>query len=127
MTKSGVDILDKLARGYSSKRKYRRWPCHVFFTLLDCGIYVAYMMQKMTGDSQDTQHSFKKELAYELALPLVRQRSRVTSLHNPTVKEAMKAVGIKVDIEITHRQPIGQSRCAFCHTGSRKLVAHPFV
>jgi hypothetical protein len=54
MTKSSVDTLEKLVRGYNSKRKYRRWPCHVFFTLLDCSIYVAYMMQKMTSGSQDS-------------------------------------------------------------------------
>ncbi len=56
------------------------------------------MMQKMASGSQDLHYSFKKELAYELALPLVEHRSKVTSLCSPAVKDAMKVVGMKVDI-----------------------------
>lgn len=33
----------------SSKRKYRRWPVHVFFTLVDFGVYVAFQMYVPTA------------------------------------------------------------------------------
>jgi hypothetical protein len=58
-----------------------------------------------------THYSFKKELAYELALPLVERRSKVKSLRSPAVKDAMKAVGIEVDIiEMARRQVVAQGR-----------------
>ena len=37
-TKGGVDNLDKLARGYSSKGKCRRWPYSDGFALVDVGV-----------------------------------------------------------------------------------------
>jgi hypothetical protein len=113
-TKSGVDILDKLVRGYSSKRKYRRWPCHVFFTLVDCSVYVAYMMRKLTTENQEGHYFFKVELAYELVLPLVRCRSEMPCLRS-WVKEAMKLVGVQPMSAPHSSHPGGTvGRCAFC-------------
>jgi hypothetical protein len=112
-TKSGVDILDKLVRIYSSKRKYRRWPCHIFFTLVDCSVYVAYLMQKNVHESQESHYTFKKELAYELAFPLIRCRSKIRSLRS-TVKDAMKMIGIQA-VLVPEIQPSNHiRRCAFC-------------
>ena len=56
-TKSGVDTLDKIIRGYSSKRKYRRWPVHVFFTLVDCSVYVAFQLFKQQELEHVTMHA----------------------------------------------------------------------
>lgn len=59
-TKSGVDTLDKIVRGYSSKRKYRRWPCHVFFTLLDCSIYASYLLWKASTGEKESHFEFER-------------------------------------------------------------------
>ena len=34
-TKSGVDILDRMVRTYTSKRMTRRWPVVLFYNMLD--------------------------------------------------------------------------------------------
>jgi hypothetical protein len=109
-TKSGVDTLDKIVRGYSSKRKYRRWPPHVYFTLLDCSVYVAFHMRR--NDSSDDHYTFKKELAYEMALPLVRKRAQLQSLRSG-VATAMKMMGVFPPLA-TLQKPCGTSRCAYC-------------
>ena len=91
-TKSGVDTLDKVIRGYSSKRKYRRWPCHIFFTLMDCAVFIAHNMPFPQNDLE-SHYEFKKNLAYELAMPLVKHRATFPKLRT-SVKEAMKNVGL---------------------------------
>jgi hypothetical protein len=111
VTKSGVDRLDKLVRGYSSKRKNRRWPCHVFFTLMDCCVYVAYNLM-CQGETSESHYTFKKELAYELALPFVRSRAELSVLRGP-VKDAMKMVGVNPIVQ-EMPQATGKRRCAFC-------------
>ena len=79
-TKSGVDTLDKLVRGYSSKQKYQYWPCHIFFMLTDCSIHVAYKIHQMVNGSEESHYHFKKVLSYELVLPLVHCRAQISGL-----------------------------------------------
>ncbi len=50
-TKDGVDNLDKLARGFRSKRKSRRWLCSVFFTLADVGTVAAQCSMMDKGET----------------------------------------------------------------------------
>ena len=112
-TKSGVDTLDKLVRGYSSKRKYRRWPCHVFFCLVDCAVYVSFLMSTYTSDCHESHLDWKKELAYELTLPFVHRRSQLQGLRS-TVKIAMDMVGVSTcgnnDSAINREK----GRCSVC-------------
>ena len=114
-TKSGVDTLDKVVRGYSSKRKYSRWPCHVFFTLCDCAVYFAYNMMKSTSVScTESHYEFKRNLAYELAMPFVKQRMIIPGLKF-SVKSAISAVGLQFEKprpQSTVRG--GQGRCHLC-------------
>ena len=116
-TKSGVDTLDKLVRTYSSKRKYRRWPVHIFFTLVDCAAYVGYrMFREQNGNEDETHYHFKKNLAYELCMPFVQTRSELPGLQK-TVKETMQRVGV-VEPAVRPTQPrVGQhtqGRCTHC-------------
>ena len=97
-TESGVDSLSKLVRGYISKRKYRRWPCSIFFTLVDCATYVAFKMFNFISYSNDSHYNFRKELAYELVLPLVSQRSGLSGLRASS-KEARRLIGVYVNME----------------------------
>ena len=113
-TKSGVDTLDKLVRGYSSKRKYRRWPCHVFFCLVDCAVYVSYVMATNTTAFQESHYDWRKELAYELTLPLVRRRSQMPGLRS-TIKLAMSMIGVDdTSSSSASAMPRGKSRCSAC-------------
>ena len=114
-TKSGVDTLDKLVRMYSSERIYRRWPVHVFFTLVDCAIYVAYLMHRQAHESDESHYSFRKTLAYNLCIPLIQRRCRLPVLRQ-SVKNAMHTMNI---LDATASAPVvrrnvAQGRCAFC-------------
>ena len=42
--KAGVDTLDQVVRGYSCRRKCRRWPFTMFCNLLDIATYNAYIL-----------------------------------------------------------------------------------
>ena len=82
--------------------------------LTDYSIYVAYMMQKMMNNNQESHYSFKKELSYELVMPLVHRRAQIRGLRS-SVKEAMKLVGIEIIIpQVQERRLGGASRCTFC-------------
>lgn len=118
-SKSGVDTLDKLVRTYSSKRKYRRWPVHVFFTLIDCGVYVGYKMCSQEAEDQESHYAFKKALAYELCLPLIRRRSLIRGLRK-TIKDVMKTVGVMVQEPAPEPAMGRQGRCKHCPRGRDK-------
>ena len=74
-TKSGVDNLDKLVRSFRSQRKCRRWPYGIFFTLCDVAVITACKMW-----NKDDHYLFKRELSYELALPLIHRRINILGL-----------------------------------------------
>lgn len=112
-TKAGVDNLDKLIRGYRSKRKCRRWPYGVFFTLLDAGVIAALRLWNENHEHHEEQYLFKKNLAYELVMPLVNARSNIPGLRS-TVKKAMELVGVEFRQAPQQVQQGGQGRCRFC-------------
>ena len=50
-TKFGVDVMDQMARKYSTKSSSRRWPLQVFFNILDlAGINAWILYKETTGD-----------------------------------------------------------------------------
>lgn len=116
-TKSGVDNLDKLVRGYSSKRKCRRWPYGVAMTLVDVSVIAALKMVIAQCHSTDDHYTFKRELAYELCQSLMHRRIRQPRLR-PTVLTALRQVGMVAPEPV--RQVIGAQhadkpgRCGFC-------------
>ena len=65
-TKGGIDNLDKLARGFRSKRKSRRWPCSVFFKVIDVGPVAAQCSIINRGEAAADPHYSKRDLAYAL-------------------------------------------------------------
>jgi hypothetical protein len=121
-TKSGVDNLDKLVRGYNSKRKTRRWPCAVFFTLMDTGVLAAQRLMKHHCDHLEDHYTFKKELAYDLCSALILQRQLLPALRN-SVKEAMARSGFPVTVALPDEINFDercQGRCTFCGKGTNK-------
>jgi len=43
-TKFAVDILDQMARRYSTRAAARRWPVHVFYNILDLAAINAWFI-----------------------------------------------------------------------------------
>lgn len=94
-TKSGVDNLDKLVRGYRCKRKCRRWPYAVAMTLVDVAVVASFKMMVSQSGCVDDHYTFKRELAYELCKPLMERRIQLPRLRT-TVKTALRHVGLVV-------------------------------
>ena len=120
-TKSGVDNLDKLVRGFSSKRKTRRWPCSVFFTLVDVCVVAAHkMMGEQCGDQID-HYGFKRDLSYQMCKNLIDSRQQLPHLRK-TVKDAIKRCGMWNGNPVNPQEPRqqAQGRCTFCDRRSDK-------
>ena len=50
-TKCGVDILDQMARRYSTRAAASRWPVHVFYNVLDLAAINAWTIYRgVTGE-----------------------------------------------------------------------------
>jgi hypothetical protein len=58
--------------------------------LFDTCIIAAHRLITTEGDSQDSHYMFKKELAYELCMPIILQRTRIRCL-TPTIRQAITA------------------------------------
>ena len=85
-SKGGVDNLDKLVRGYSSKRKCRRWPYSVALVLVDVAVICAHKMMVSQSGCDDNHYIFKRELAFELCQRLMERRVRSPRLRESTRK-----------------------------------------
>ena len=115
-TKAGVDNLDKVNRTYSSKRKCRRWPYSVFFSLADNICYAALLLWNSEGNS-DTHYKFKRDLAYGLCIPLIRRRATICNLRK-SVKDAIGRLGIQSVTPLTPSvNERSQGRCYSCPRG----------
>ena len=114
-TKSGVDTLDKVVRSYSSKRKCRRWPYALFFSMLDAAAFAAFCLMKNATATNDSHYTFKLELGYEMTIPLVKMRASLPTLTRKTMA-SMKLVGIYPTV---HQQCTASSR-GRCHLCDRK-------
>ena len=95
---------------------------HVFFALLDAGIYASYkMMLDVAAENSDPSHyAFKKNLAYDLFMPFVQRRAQLLNLRQ-SVKDAIKLVGVTIpQVESVNLQASadnrrrGTARCQVC-------------
>ena len=69
-TKCGVDILDQMARRYSTRAAARRWPVHVFYNILDLAVINAWVIYRgVTG---------KKRAGVPFSVSLLRNYGRYT-------------------------------------------------
>ena len=65
-TKCGVDILNTMARKYTTKFSSRRWPLQVFYNILDLAAINAWILyQEITGNKMNRK-MFILELASQL-------------------------------------------------------------
>ena len=116
-TKSGADNLDKLVRTFRSQRKCRRWPYSIFITLAGVAVIAA-----MKARDASDQYPFKRDLGYDLALPLVRQRSQQRHLTR-AIKMAVRLVGVEAVPEDNHGANADQharQRCEICRDAGVK-------
>ena len=65
-TKCGVDILDQMARRYSTRATARRWPVHVFYNILNLATINALIIYRCVTGGKTSRHAFLHHLAEEL-------------------------------------------------------------
>jgi len=72
-TKGGVDTMDQLVRGYSTKRMTRRWPMAIFYNMVDISalnaiiVYVSLSQGNFGSKGRPTRRSLLIQLGKELA------------------------------------------------------------
>lgn len=74
-TKYGVDVVDQMARLYSTKSGTRRWPVHVFFNVLDFAAINAWILYKETV-GEISRRNFILQLCEELRTSYMAQRKK---------------------------------------------------
>lgn len=81
-TKGGVDTVDKLCATYSVKRITRRWPCAIFFSLLNIAGINAQVLYMLTNpdDKAPCRRIFLKNLSLSLMKDHLQSRSKLRTL-----------------------------------------------
>lgn len=74
--KGGVDTLDEMCSKMTCGRRTRRWPCALFFRMLDIAAANAYILH---NNKSKIRSNFIKDIAKQLVLPHIRER--VTNIH----------------------------------------------
>jgi hypothetical protein len=81
-TKCGVDILDQMARKYSTRAAARRWPVHGFYNILDLVAINAWIIYRGVTGEKTSRHSFLRQLAEELWEVYKQKRESMVLKHN---------------------------------------------
>ena len=65
-TKSGVDVIDQMARKYSVKAGSRRWPVHVFYNVIDLALINSWILFRDVCKSNVSRRRFIQLVGEEL-------------------------------------------------------------
>ena len=81
-TKGGVDTVDKMCAAYSVSRITKRWPCVVFYTLMNIGGINAFVLCKFASPEKAPKHRrvFLKNLAFSFMKEHLTFRSSLRHL-----------------------------------------------
>jgi hypothetical protein len=81
-TKCGVDILDQMARRYSTRGAACRWPVHVSYKILDLAAINAWIIYRGVTGEEMSRHACLHQLAEELREVHIEKRESVVPKHN---------------------------------------------
>ena len=78
-TKAGVDTMDQICARYTTQRRTCRWPLAFFNNILHISSLAAYIVyyenNKMKKKRTNQKRLFLRQLAEELAMPLIEERA----------------------------------------------------
>jgi hypothetical protein len=102
-TKGGVDVVDKLAREYTTYRGTCWWPIRLFYNMLDISCINAFVLWLLKHPEWKTKvrhhwHNFLLELGDQMVHPYIMQRASNCSLNKP-IRVAMEAIGVNVKLQ----------------------------
>ncbi|XP_041981601.1 piggyBac transposable element-derived protein 4-like [Aricia agestis] len=117
-TKSGVDVVDKLARTYDVSRNSQRWPLTIFFSLLNhAGInaMVMYMLNNGTNKGKTNQ---RREFIKKLGLSLIEEQQKIRKENERLPRELRKRVAEHLGEPLSPpkktKKPNSRQRCSRC-------------
>uniref|UniRef100_A0A1B6HM46 PiggyBac transposable element-derived protein domain-containing protein n=1 Tax=Homalodisca liturata TaxID=320908 RepID=A0A1B6HM46_9HEMI len=115
MTKSGVDVVDKLCTTYSTSRKTNRWPLVLFFRILDlAGVNSLVLFNSNVPQNKLSRKSFLEELGLSFVDDQVTLRATTSRLPKAIRKRAAKRA--KLDDVPPPAAPVPgrKVRCSVC-------------
>ena len=65
-TKAGVDIIDQIARKYSVKVASKRWPIHIFYSVIDLALINSWIFFQDICKSGISHRKFIQRVVEEL-------------------------------------------------------------
>jgi hypothetical protein len=131
-TKSGVDVVDKLVRGVSTRRKCRRWPYTFTMNLMDIAIcnaaYIYGEVHQQDQRSTKTRHlSFLINAGYQMLDKELCRRATTAGASQPQAKLALQQLGYLPSVCIpaapsgsTTLSLVKPQRCFVCPRGEDK-------
>ena len=125
-TKGGVDKVDKMCAAYSVSRITKRWPCVVFYTLMNIAGINAQILYKFACPEKDPKHRriFLKNLALTMMKEHLIFRSNVK--HLPQDITAFLKVNYGREVEPTteeERIPPKRGVCRSCALEKKRSSA----
>ncbi|CAG9577485.1 unnamed protein product [Danaus chrysippus] len=116
-TKSGVDVVDKLARTYDVSRNCKRWPLTVFFSMLNHAGINGFIVYMLNNGIERNKTNLRKNFIKRLGLSLIEEhlRKRKDNPHIP--REIRRRVCEMLNEEAPappQKQPRRSQRCSFC-------------
>lgn len=77
-TKFGVDVVDQMARMYSTKAGSRRWPMHIFYNILDLAAINSWVLYKEVTGERISRREYILDLCEELRAPYTEARNKTS-------------------------------------------------
>ncbi|KAF9412203.1 hypothetical protein HW555_009226 [Spodoptera exigua] len=116
-TKSGVDVVDKLARTYDVTRNCKRWPLTVFFSMLNHAGINAFIVYILNNSIERKKTNLRKNFIKQLGLSLLEDHisKRKDNPHIP--RNIRRRVHEMLHEEVPGpppKQPRRSQRCSFC-------------
>jgi hypothetical protein len=124
--KGGVDVVDKLAREYTTCRG-TRWPIRLFCNMLDVICINAFLLWLLKHPEWKTKvhhhrRHFLLELGDQMVHPYIIQRASNCCL-NKAIREAMEAIAVNPKLQnptATTPSTQGGRKRGYCHICPRK-------
>ncbi|KAL0893983.1 hypothetical protein ABMA27_014057 [Loxostege sticticalis] len=105
-TKGGVDSLDQKCANYSVARRTQRWPCVIFWAILNISSANGFVLWKASNpEKRMKRNKYLKKIGLDLATPFILQRKTGYANFSTDLKRRIDNI-----LEQIHGQPENQSQ-----------------
>lgn len=131
----GVDNVDKMLAGFSSKRKTNRWPVAVFGNILDISAFNAFTLfcktdvQFVEKYKKQARSEFLEKLTLKLAAGYMSKRNRGPYATNPpestNSSSSMESIASSSSVFVRESRSTPVSRSNTPNSGARTPLSRP--